>query len=294
MITHMNFKPGPRYRLASMTRFIAVLLVFLLSVTAVIVIVAENNESNGTADQTAVAVTPLAMPVPEPAPSPPSIPEGKAMEPVLVAIDAGHGGRDPGTISPYKDNFFEKDITLDIAKRVQKYLDEKGIDNVLTREGDDHLNDVISRDLQLRAAVANDSGASLFVSIHVNAYDLKYKGAAQVNGMEVYYLNKEATYENFTEERFAQIVGDQISEEAGIRFNGVKSRALSVLQHTEMPAILVETGYITNQEDHARLESKDFRDETALGIADGIELALDEINAFEYDGDLYVFKEVRE
>lgn len=292
-LTPMKFpKARPRYRLSNLTRFVAALLVFLLAVTAVFVVIAKNKEKPS--DQNPVVVTPVVMPTSEPTPPPIEIPDGKSMEQVLVVIDAGHGGRDPGTTSPYTKNFYEKDITLYIAKRVEELLIDKEIKVILTREEDDHLNDVIKEDLIARAEVGNSNNASLFVSIHVNAYDLKYKGAAGVNGMEVYYLNKKATYTDFTEERFAQIVGDEINKTTGIKFNGVKSNGLSVLRNTVMPAILVETGYITNKDDHARLSSTDFKDKTAQGIAEGITLALQEIDAFEYDGAMYVFKEVGE
>lgn len=284
----------PRYRLANTTRFIAVLLVFILAITAIIIAGAasrNNNENEPPSDQSSVVVTPVATPTPEPTPV---IPEGKTMEPVLVVIDAGHGGRDPGTSSPYDESLMEKDIVLDIAKKVDKYLQDKGIKTILTRDGDNHLNDKIDKDLLERADIANRNNASLFVSIHVNAYDLKYKGAASVNGMEVYYLNKDPVYSDFTDERYAEIVANKIQENTGIKFNGTISRSLSVLRNTKMPAVLVETAYITNREDEARLRSDEFRENTARGIADGIEAALNEIGAFEYQGGLYVFKEAGE
>lgn len=294
-LTPMKFKKAkPRYRLANLARFTAVTLVFLLAVTALFVIIAKSKSQP--VKDSAVVVTPIVMPTPEPIPTPPpiDIPEGKTMEPVVVVIDAGHGGRDPGTVSPYTDDLYEKNITLEIAKKVEALLSDKGIKTIMTREGDDHLNDVIKEDLLERADIANSNNASLFLSIHVNSFDLKQSGGAKVNGMEVYYMNKTETFEGFTEERFAQIVGDEIVKATEMKFNGVKSNNYSVLRNTKMPAVLVETAYITNKEDHARLSSKDFREKTAKGIAEGILLTLQEIKAFEYDGDMYVFKEIGE
>lgn len=294
-VTLKNKKHKPWFRLVNATRFFAVLLVFLLAITAVIVAIAKNSEDP--ADQSSVAVTPEVLPTPVATPTPtptPSInvPEGKTMDPVVVVVDAGHGGRDSGTVSPYLEGFYEKEVTLDIARKVKSLLNEKGINVVMTREGEDHLNDNIEKDLKLRADVANENNASLFVSIHVNAYE--GKGAASVSGMEVYYLNKDPVYEEFTEEQFAEIVGNEIKNATGIKFNGIISRPLAVLRHTVMPAILIETGYITNKDDHDRLLSEDFRLKTAQGIARGIELTLEEIGAFEHNGELYVFKEVGE
>ncbi|NMA67480.1 MAG: N-acetylmuramoyl-L-alanine amidase [Clostridiaceae bacterium] len=295
-LTSLKFKKQKsRFRLVNTTRFIAMVLIFMLAITAVIVAIAKNSEVPS--DQSSVAVTPEVLPTPIATPTPEPtpvivVPEGKTMEPVIIVLDAGHGGRDPGTVSPYLDGFYEKEVTLDIAKKVKSLLNEKGIEVVMTREGEDHLNDNIEKDLKARASVANEANASLFVSIHVNAYE--GKGAASVNGMEVYYLNKEPVYTDFTEEEFAKIVGDEIKNATEIKFNGTISRPLAVLRHTLMPAILIETGYITNKEDHDRLLSQDFRNKTAQGIAKGIEITLDKIGAFEHDGALHVFKEVGE
>lgn len=289
----MTFRKLPgkrRYRIANPSRFIAVMMLFILALTAVIVALASNRGEPS--DQSSVAVTPTVLPTPTPTPKPINVPDGKKVEPVVVVLDAGHGGRDPGTTSPFIKDFYESEVTLDIAKKVEKYLTDRGIPVIQTRPGEDHLNDSIEKDLLARADIANSNNASLFVSIHVNAYE--GKGAASVNGMEVYYLNKDTVYTGFTEERFARIVGEEIKNATGIKFNGVISRSLSVLRNTEMPAILVETAYITNKEDHDRLRSNEFRDKTALGIANGIELTLQEIGAFEHEGELYVFKEVGE
>ncbi|MCX7772435.1 MAG: N-acetylmuramoyl-L-alanine amidase [Clostridia bacterium] len=287
--------PKRRYKLANMTRFVAVLLVLMLTVTAVFVVLGKSH-SNDPVKNTAIVVTPTVMPSQEASPTPPPIvvPEGKALAPVVIALDAGHGGRDPGTCSPYNDTLYEKDITLDIEKRAAEYLKQKGINVVLTREGDDHLSDVIKEDLIARAAVANDNDAALFVSVHVNSYDLKYKGAAKVNGMEVYYMNKNEVYDNFTEETYAQTIADEIKKTTNTKFNGTKQANFSVLRNTKMPSVLIETAYITNKDDNNKLASKDYRDKLAQGIANGIEASLKQINAFEYDGGLYVFKEVGE
>lgn len=284
-------KMKPRFRIANRSRFAAVILVFLLAMTAVLVIIGKSKDQPS--QGSSVVVTPIVLPTPDPVPTPPpfDIPDGKIMDPVLVVIDAGHGGGDGGTISPYVDKFYEKDITLYMAQKVVSLLKDKGIDAVLTRDGDYRFSEVNREDLLTRANIANDNKASLFVSIHVNAYDISERGGAGVNGMEVYYLNKEEMYTEFDDKRFAQIIADEVTKSYGIKFNGIKSNDFSVLRNTKMPAVLVETAYITNKEDHARLASQEFKDNTAKGIADGIELTLKEIDAFEYEGTMYVFKE---
>lgn len=286
-----------RFKVKSYSRFTAVLLVLLLICTAVVVAVAKGEqEEKETIEPAAVVVTPEATPLyyPTDTPYPFEVPAGKEVQEVLIVIDAGHGGRDPGTVSPYEKDIFEKDITLDIAKRTVGYLQGSGIKVIMTREGEDHLNDVIKEDLIARAEVANKNNATLFVSIHVNAYDLKVKGGAQVHGMEVYYMDKATPYEDFKTEQLAQTVGQFIHDRSGEKFNGIKINDYSVLRNTKMPAILIETGYITNKEDHKNLLSDDFREKTASGIAEGIKQVLDQIKAFEYNGEHYVFKEVGE
>lgn len=287
--------PAPRFRLKNHTRFIAALLVFLLMVTAVVVALGKKGEESGDleSEDVAVVVTPFVPPpTPEPTPPPIDIPEGKTMEKVTIVIDAGHGGTDPGTTSPYEEGFYEKEVTLDIARKVRDYLKESGINVIMTRDSDDRLANTQKEDLMLRAKVANDNHATLFVSIHVNAYDLKFKGARQVNGMEIFYYNKQPMYDGFDSKEFARIMGEAVQAHNGIYHRGIIKNDLSVLRNTKMPAVLVETAYITNQEDHDRLKSEEFRTNTAIGITEGIRQALETIEAFEYEGDLYVFKAV--
>jgi len=286
--------PRPRFRLKNHARFTAVLLVLLLVVTAVVVALGKVRE-NGDSEAASIVVTPFVPPpTPEPTPPPIEIPEGKSLEKVIIVLDAGHGGNDPGTISPYEDGFYEKEVTLDIALKVRDYLTEAGIPVIMTRETDTRLADTQKEDLLRHAQLANDKKATLFVSIHVNAYDLKYPGARQVKGMEIFYYNKgkQMMFEDFDSYRFAEIMANAIKAHNGIQYRGAIKNDLSVLRNTKMPAVLVETAYITNQEDHARLKSAEFRTKTAIGIAEGIKEALETLQAFEYEGELYVFKEL--
>lgn len=298
--SQLNFsKKQPRYRIKNIARFAAVILVFLLTITAVLVILAkikgnDNNKYGLKPTETIDVPTPTPTPVPTPTPFP--VPEGKTMEPFFVMIDPGHGGLDGGTWLE-KSGVMEKDIVFDISKRVKKILDDKGINSMLTREIDQQLvvNDS-EADLVARWSLANEQKASLFVSIHVNAYDLKYKGAAGVNGMEIYYFeDKHEVYTDFTQQRFAEIMRDSVSAANGMTFRFMKGDLrLAVVRNTKMPAVLVETAYITNPGDFERLISDEFKENTARGIADGIEVAMEEIGVFEHDEGMYVFKEIGE
>lgn len=297
-------KSKPRYRIKNLMRFIAVILVVLLTATAVLVILAKNKDNNlgdngdlaGGINTSNPTKEPIPEPTPEPTPTPYPVPEGKSMDPFLVIIDAGHGGADPGTYSRQIDGLYEKDIVLDIAKKTKNILDEKGINAVLSREEDGRLIEHNDKDLVARWSFANDINASLFVSLHVNAYDLKAKGAASVNGMEIYYFeNKAEIFEGFTQQRFAEIMRDTVTSANEMKFRFMEGkRQLAVVRNTKMPAVLIETAYITNKEDHDRLKSEEFREKTALGIAEGIEIAMEEIGVFEHNGEMYVFKEIGE
>ncbi len=300
--SQLNFsKKQPRYRIKNIARFAAVILVFLLTITAVLVILAkikgDGNDKYGIKPTETIDVsTPPPTPTPVPTPTPFPVPEGKTMEPFFVMIDPGHGDEDSGTFSPYIDGLYEKDIVLDIAKKVEDILTERGINVALTREDDMRLVQHSEKDLVARWSLANEQKASLFVSIHVNAYDLKYKGAAGVNGMEIYYFeDKHEVYTDFTQQRYAEIMRDSVSAANGITFRFMKGDVrLAVVRNTKMPAVLIETAYITNKEENNKLNSREFRDKTAQGIADGIEVAMEEIGVFEHDREMYVFKEIGE
>jgi len=293
----------PRYRIKNLARFTAVVLAFLITIVAAVVIFAkvkgngddkQGSKPDKTIDVSTPAPTPTPTPIPTPTPYP--VPEGKVMEPFLVMIDPGHGDIDSGTTSPYIEGLYEKDITLDIAKKVESLLKEKGINVILTRNDDMRIIQHNDKDLVERWTFANEQKTSLFVSIHVNGYYMKFKGASSVNGMEIYYYeDKHEVYPGFTQQRFAEIMRDSVSAANGIIFRFMDGgRKLAVTRNTTMPAVLIETAYITNKEDNDRLNSEEFRYKTAKGIVDGIETAMEEIGVFEYDGELYVLKELEE
>lgn len=281
-----------RYRIKNMARFAAVILVFLLTVTAVLVILANIKNDDGKNSLKPTETIDVSTPTPEPTPTPFPVPEGKNMEPFLVMIDPGHGDVDSGTFSPYIKGLYEKDIVLDIAKKTEAILIERGINVMLTREDDMRLVDHSEKDLVARWSLANEYEASLFVSIHVNAYE----GASSVKGMEIYYFeDKHEVYTDFTQQRFAEIMRDSVSAANGMPFRFMEGGIrLAVVRNTTMPAVLIETAYITNKEDNNKLNSQEFREMTAKGIADGIEDAMTEIGVFEHDGEMYVFKEIGE
>lgn len=187
-------------------------------------------------------------------------------------IDPGHGGIDPGTCSIYKKELYEKDINLDIALRVKAFLEHSNVPILMTRESDTEVYQTTKYDsveeLRERPRIANKNGATLFVSIHVNAYDTNLSGGEHHNGTEIYHADK--THGVYTSKKFAEMMGKAIDQKTQTKYNGVITKNFSVLRLSNMPALLVETAYLTNKEDHKRLESDEFRNAIAEGIYDGI------------------------
>lgn len=176
----------------------------------------------------------------------------QAVKKVKVMVDAGHGGKDPGTSSGTVD---EKDVALVIARLVKEYLEEAGITVELSR------NEDIFIDKYDRAAMANEAEVDLFVSIHCNYLEER----TDISGVETYYM------ENSKDgERFATLVHNQVLSITGANDMYVRPNDYVVIRETSMPAILVETGYLSNKEDEQRLTSQEYQAKMAYGIAAGI------------------------
>jgi N-acetylmuramoyl-L-alanine amidase len=172
----------------------------------------------------------------------------------LVVIDPGHGGPDVGAT---RNGVYEKNITLSMSGYLGRILQQMGYAVVYTRTED------IDLDLEPRVQIAENSRASAFVSIHVNSLDAK---ASQVNGVETYYAPGASLGENL-----AELVHGQIIASTGATDRGVRSARFHVIVKTSMPAILVETGFITNPSEAARLVNSSYQERIAAAIAKGID-----------------------
>jgi N-acetylmuramoyl-L-alanine amidase len=192
-------------------------------------------------------------PLPVPAPSKPKTKPAPRPTPgrVIVMIDPGHGGKDPGAIGI--GGLREKDVILPVSKKVAEILRKNGVNAVLTRNTDYFVS------LKGRVVMAERRDADLFVSIHANSMGLS---RPDINGLEVYYYN--------SGKRLADAVRKGINRKVKIRDRGIRRARFYVLRKTSMPAILVETGYVTGREDAAKLKQTWFRNQMAEGIADGI------------------------
>ena len=187
---------------------------------------------------------------PRPSSGSPSIPRARQGQ-LTVVIDPGHGGRDPGAVGI--GGLREKDINTTVARRVQASLNAQGINAVLTRSDDREL------DLQPRVNIAERANADVFVSIHSNAISLS---RPDVNGLETYYYSS-----GF---RLAQTIHNNILQRTDLRDRGVRRARFYVLVNTSMPAVLVETGFVTGREDAARFRNPQEVNTIADGITAGI------------------------
>jgi N-acetylmuramoyl-L-alanine amidase len=177
--------------------------------------------------------------------------------PRLIVLDPGHGGSDRGAIH---GGVAEADLTLDMAKRLRDVLIARGWEVKMTRDTDVDVyapGDSAHDELQARVDVANKAGARLFVSIHANAF---------INsgpyGTTCYVSKPEDV-------AFARIVESHLAAD-GTKDDGIVKSHLYVTLHTRMPAVLVETAFLSNPSDYALLTSAAWRQKVAQEMADGI------------------------
>ncbi|BDL71710.1 N-acetylmuramoyl-L-alanine amidase [Campylobacter jejuni] len=218
----------------------------------------------------------------------------------LIVIDAGHGGKDSGALSDKKGSLKEKDIVLSTALKLGNELKKRGYKVLYTRSSDKFIN------LRDRTKYANDKRADLFISIHANAAPNATK-AKSSEGVETFFLSparserskKAAEKENqgdFEEINYfsKQSILNFLNREKIVASNklaidvqkniliqtrkkykivdgGVREAPFWVLVGAQMPAILIEIGYITHPNEGKRIANKAFQDLLVKGIADGVE-----------------------
>ncbi len=193
------------------------------------------------------------------APEEPQVPATDP-EKITIAVDPGHGGNQPGAVYPDAggEDVKEKDLTLPMALLLADLLKERGYNVVLTRTGDDSVS------LADRARLANAARAEVFVSIHCNALD-----RTDYEGIFTYY------YPNSTKGAALakQVQAGVVAATGGIG-RGTPSANFQVLRETTMPAVLVETGFMSCPAELERLCDPGYQQKLARGIADGVEAYL--------------------
>ena len=222
--------------------------------------------------------------------------EKKKWEFKTIVIDAGHGGKDPGAIG-YRGTK-EKDIALDVAKRLEKKLSKNmNVKIIMTRDEDVFLR------LSERTKIANESNGNLFISIHTNAAEdrrasgfetfligpNKNEAAVRVAARENAVLElegttgKKLTNEDLIQatiaqsafasksEQFASMVQKEIKKRVQSKDRGVKQAGFYVLMGASMPNVLVELGFISNPTEEKKLRSHQYRDQLATAIYRAVE-----------------------
>ena len=212
-----------------------------------------------------------------------------------IVIDPGHGGKDPGARG--RAGTQEKTIVLDIAQRLRRDLEDKGIKIIMTRSKDEFVS------LEKRTEIASQAKADLFVSIHANASRMR-----NAHGMEIFYLreldsseknedqvkeNKKILFKQYAMSRnssdlenilsdmlysykrsesqaLANYVTQRASGGAHTLNRGSKTAGFFVLRNTLIPAILVEVGFLSNPNEERLLKSIDYRQKIADGLARSI------------------------
>jgi len=182
----------------------------------------------------------------------------------LVVIDVGHGGREPGAIY---GSLYEKDLNLDIAKRLNSLLKKKKINTYMIREDDSYV------ELYERAFIANDLNASLFLSIHNNAI-----GDPNYGGTMTLYFPPRSGDSGFNGKTFAQIVQSKLLNRLATKDRKIIERPnLVVLKATKMPSTLAEVAFMTNSGDRSNLQKTSFRQNAAQALCDAIVEALSKV-----------------
>ncbi|SFB18760.1 N-acetylmuramoyl-L-alanine amidase family protein [Clostridium frigidicarnis] len=179
-----------------------------------------------------------------------------------ICIDPGHGGYDPGT--PSKEGFYEKDITLSIALMTKNILSKKGVEAVLTRDGDTvSWPSQEKMDLRTRVSICKESNSEAFVSLHCNSSD-----NVELKGFEVW-----TKFKNDKGEELAKDIKSSLKEAEYTNDRGIKYReqgSFAVLALNKVPCTLLELGFLSNDDDEKILTSYKGQEKCAEAVARGI------------------------
>jgi N-acetylmuramoyl-L-alanine amidase len=212
----------------------------------------------------------------------------------LIVIDPGHGGDNFGSIGP--SGYTEKEFNLEVSRRLKSALQLEGIEAILTR------NDDVFVDLETRTEVANSVGADVFISIHANGYR-----SGDAHGFEVYFLSPAlddeartvAAMENANTDivpvsvaeddeiafilwdtaqnefvvessHLAQLVDEEMAKQLTTRNRGVKQASFVVLAGVYLPAVLIETAFITNPREEGLLKDEAFQETVVDAVVEAV------------------------
>lgn len=182
----------------------------------------------------------------------------RAPDETVIVLDAGHGGSDPGA---QRADVNEKDVTMAIINKLKKVLEGKGARVVLTRADDTFIS------LEERVRITNQVNPNLFLSVHINSL----QSTSDIHGIETYYQTDRSL-------PLANRVHESLVTGLGAPDRSVRRARFYVINHTPVPAILAEVGYITNKTERDRLISSDYQHKIANALARGVMLYLQDAN----------------
>ena len=192
----------------------------------------------------------------------------------VVVLDPGHGGEDSGAMC---GGVMEKDLTLDVARRVDRLLDAEGVATLMTRVGDSYVS------LADRAAFGNRANDSIFISIHFNE-----DNKPVASGVETYYaahqIGSGSAFSSWfpffsrppsnspkpESQSLAGFIQEALVARTGSLNRGTQAKQFFVIANVTSPAVLIEGGFITNQDELSKLGSEGYRDQLAAAVADGV------------------------
>ncbi len=187
-----------------------------------------------------------------------------------IVIDAGHGEPDGGAVS--KDGVKESELNLQIAEKLASKLKENNFDVVMTREDENNIasesvqnkkiREIKTDDLNNRVKIANESGASILVSIHMNKFeDSKYRG-----WQTFYSKNSEEG------KKLAELIQESIGEcvEYENKRTALKIEGIKIIDKSTIPAVIVECGFLSNEDECKLLQDDSYQEKLAEGIKNGI------------------------
>ena len=189
-----------------------------------------------------------------------------ALKGKIIVIDPGHGGNDAGAIGP--TGVMEKNVTLKVALELRDLLEAEGAEVVMTRETDRTVSEKGAKasdieELGARCDVANRIGADIFISIHADSFT-----RPEARGTTGYYYSKSTSGKG---QKLADCIRRNLIEQLGTPSRGTQPCNFYVVKNTDMPATLIELGFISNKEEEKLLDSKEGVQKAAQGIFDGIE-----------------------
>ncbi len=176
----------------------------------------------------------------------------KSLSGKKIVVDAGHGGKDEGTSW---GNLKEKDMVLSMALMLKTELESYGADVIMTREDDTFLS------LEKRTELANNAEADLYISVHIDWFE----DDASIHGLTCHYMQGSSK-----SQQYASKLTELLGASGIVSVRKEKASDFYVLRNTTMPALLIETGYLSNEVDKNNLSDQSFQKNLMAGIAQGI------------------------